>query len=70
MRAFKIVSSTKLNLSYIKRNYTYSSAELDKMSLDEWAKNFRQETIDVAKMDIGKINNCIEIYTVMLADNF
>ena len=36
-----------------RRNYTYSAAELDTMSLEDWASNFKKETIDVAKMDIG-----------------
>lgn len=59
MRAFKILPSAKFNprLSYTTRNYTYSSEELGKMSLDEWANTFRKETIDVAKMDIGKATN-------------
>ena len=34
----------------------YSNAELNKMTLDEWAEAFKKETVEVAKMDITTIS--------------
>ena len=50
-----IAASARLLMVSQRRHYTYSSQDLDKMTLDQWGDAFKKETIDVAKMDITSI---------------